>query len=274
MNIPSRAYVFCQSVFDRFITQNGTLTITFEEFLFLEIDRQKSMLSPEHKVDILNGSLKRHLSVFIQLFAKTLGINSGLIDGFWGPQTDYAFWTLIHYDENGCLPPLWRDYEIPDINPNHWPDEKENEMIAFYGQPGDESKHVYIQLPYELCLAWDISTKLKRLLCHQKVEDSLLRVLTAVRLHYGDNEIKTLRLDRFGGCYNYRRKRGGSSWSTHAWAIALDFDPDRNQLQWGRDRAHFAKPEYDFWWSCWEKEGWVSLGRKSNYDWMHLQAAR
>ena len=81
-------------------------------------------------------------------------------------------------------------------------------------------------------------------------------------------------LDIYGGCYAPRKKRGGSTWSTHAWAIALDFDPDRNQLNWGRDKASFARPEYDDWWDCWEAEGWVSLGRERNFDWMHVQAAK
>jgi hypothetical protein len=47
-----------------------------------------------------------------------------------------------------------------------------------------------------------------------------------------------------------------------------------NKLQWGRDRAAFASAEYDAWWRTWEAEGWVSLGRTRNYDWMHVQAAR
>jgi len=60
----------------------------------------------------------------------------------------------------------------------------------------------------------------------------------------------------------------------HAWGVALDFDPNRNQLNWGRDRASFSHPDYDNWWKCWEEEGWISLGRKRNFDWMHIQAAR
>ena len=36
----------------------------------------------------------------------------------------------------------------------------------------------------------------------------------------------------------------------------------------------FWGPEYDAWWRCWESEGWVSLGRLRNFDWMHIQAAK
>ena len=101
-----------------------------------------------------------------------------------------------------------------------------------------------------------------------------VQVLTRVLQHYGYERIKELRLDRWGGCYNERKKRGGTEWSTHAWGIAMDYDPERNRLTWGRDRAAFARPEYDRWWGFWEEEGWVSLGRVANFDWMHVQAAR
>ncbi len=92
--------------------------------------------------------------------------------------------------------------------------------------------------------------------------------------HYGEAEIARLRLDVYGGCYNPRKKRGGSTWSTHAWAVALDFDPANNRLRWGRDKASFARPDYDAWWNIWENEGWVSLGRVKNFDWMHVQAVK
>ena len=98
----------------------------------------------------------------------------------------------------------------------------------------------------------------------------LVRVLD----HYGPERIRELGLDLFGGCLNVRRMRGGSAWSVHAWGAALDFDPERNQLRWGRARARFARPEYEKWWALWEAEGFLSLGRARDFDWMHVQAAR
>ena len=99
-------------------------------------------------------------------------------------------------------------------------------------------------------------------------------VLEKVHAHYGEAEIRRLRLDVFSGDYNPRRKRGGSSWSMHAYGIAYDFDDINNQLSWRADRASFARPEYEDWWRIWEEEGWVSLGRSRDFDWMHIQAAR
>ena len=99
-------------------------------------------------------------------------------------------------------------------------------------------------------------------------------VLTKVLELYGIEEIQRLGLDVWSGCVNVRKMRGGTEWSMHSWGIAVDYDDTNNQLKWGRDKARFARPEYDKWWQCWEKEGWESLGRKKNYDWMHVQAAK
>lgn len=129
-----------------------------------------------------------------------------------------------------------------------------------------------VDCPWVLKLAWNPKQTTRRIGCNVKVADSLRRVLDRVHAAYGAAELVRLRLDLFGGCYNPRRKRGGTAWSTHAWAIALDWDPDHNKLEWGRDRAALARPEYETWWRCWEEEGWYSLGRERNFDWMHVQA--
>src|SRR5690606_26177551 len=126
-----------------------------------------------------------------------------------------------------------------------------------------------LELPYPMKLSFPPFTEVKKITCHKLVKDSLHRVLSRVKATYGTGEISRLRLDVFGGCFNDRPIRGGTRPSTHAWGIALDFDPDNNQLRWGRDRASFARPEYVRWWEIWEAEGWVSLGRARNFDWMH-----
>ena len=85
--------------------------------------------------------------------------------------------------------------------------------------------------------------------------------------------IKELRLNRFGGCLNVRKMRGGSAWSIHSWGAAIDIDPDRNQLKWGKDKAFLARSEYEPFWKIVEAEGWTSLLRARNFDAMHIQAA-
>ena len=73
-----------------------------------------------------------------------------------------------------------------------------------------------LDLPYTHRLAWDKNVLINRYSCHEKVHDSLNRILTRVHEHYGEERIIELRLDLFGGCFN-KRKKGGSTWSMHAW---------------------------------------------------------
>jgi hypothetical protein len=156
-----------------------------------------------------------------------------------------------------------------------WPKQTQAAMTAFFGPPGGAACTTgKVDLPFSFPLAWDTSQKLLKFSCHQLVEKPLERIYAAAAKHYGEKEFRRLRLDRFGGCYNYRAKRGSSSLSTHAWGIAVDHDPERNQLKWGRDRASFAAEAYVPFWNIVEAEGAVSLGRVRNFDWMHFQFAK
>lgn len=216
---------------------------------------------------------KRKAVGYLQLQAKARGIDVGKVDGLWGSQTQFAYDALKVALETGEQPAPWRPEEIPDINPNNWPRQTpEADLIRHYGPVG--SNQTSIDVPYPHKLAWDTGTVVNRFSCHERVHDSLHRVLTRVVDHYGLAEIRRLRLDMWGGCLNVRQMRGGTRYSTHSWGIALDYDPSRNQLKWGRDKATLARSEYDMWWRLWEEEGWVSLGRQRNFDWMHVQAAR
>lgn len=252
---------------------DGQLGPKTERALDLALEARRADLAEEHAEGILGRSRPRKVTAYLQLLARDADIDSGTIDGFWGPQTAFAFGELEHFEEFGVLPHPWRDFDGPPANPNGWPLETDKDLRDFYGEPG-QPPLVQIDAPYPLRLSWDLGTTVRHISCHEKVASSLARVLAGVLGHYGLDGIGELRLDRYGGSFSARRKRGGTSWSTHAWGIALDFDPDRNRLQWGRDRASFAQPAYDRWWELWEAEGWIGLGRVANFDWMHVQAAR
>jgi hypothetical protein len=144
-------------------------------------------------------------------------------------------------------------------------------MVRFYGEVGENQTK--LTLPYELKLAWDPNTAIKRITCHEKVTSAVYNIFEKTLKTYGEKEIKRLRLDLFGGCLNVRRMRGGSAWSIHSWGAAIDLDPNNNQLKWGKERASFAKPIYNDFWKIVETEGGVSLGKVKNFDWMHFQFA-
>jgi hypothetical protein len=223
----------------------------------------------------LGFSEKRRVTMEFQRLAERRGIDCKPIDGYWGPVTLRAYENLVSLLDHGAALPPFRDDPPSDANPHSWPRDTGNQqaMRDFYGEPG-RPPMTTIRCPWTLRLAWDLTQKTTKISINSRVAASAQRVLDKVFAHYGEAGLNNLRLDLYGGCFAPRRKRGGTSWSTHAWAVALDFDPDHNKLEWGRDRASMDDPAYDFWWHSWEEEGWVSLGRSRNFDWMHVQAAR
>lgn len=128
-----------------------------------------------------------------------------------------------------------------------------------------------IELPYPMRLAWDLKTTVKRMYCHKAIAQPLEAVFDEILQVYGLDKIKELGIDLFGGCFNFRKMRGGSSYSVHAWGLAIDLDPVRNQLKETSRTARFARPEYKAMIDIFYKHGFVSLGREKNYDWMHFQ---
>jgi hypothetical protein len=147
------------------------------------------------------------------------------------------------------------------------------EIISKYGKPNitGEGYLVTINLPYPMRLAWDTDTKVTKMRCHKLVADKFLAVFNEIHRVYGYNKIVELGIDLFGGCFNFRKMRGGNNWSTHSWGISVDLDPARNKLKETSRTARFARPEYKPMIDIFYKHGFISLGREKNYDWMHFE---
>jgi hypothetical protein len=225
----------------------------------------------------------------IQTQLKKLGFDPGPLDGKTGTLTVRAikaFQLANGLSADGRVGPLTTaqlfeddtpETQEPEVAPpqpsgvaGQWP--KQADCMKYYGGVG--LFQTTLQLPYPMRLAWDKNTVITKFSVHEKVHDSAKRAFDKIAREYTEAQRKDLGLDLWGGCLNVRKMRGGSSYSMHSWGIAIDFDPERNQLKWGRDRARLAKPDAEPFWRIWEAEGWVSLGRARNFDWMHVQAAR
>ena len=75
----------------------------------------------------------------------------------------------------------------------------------------------------------------------------------------------------YGGIYNYRPKRGGTSLSLHSWGIAIDLDADDNGF---RDSWPVKADMPLAIMEAFAREGWTSAGAFWGYDAMHFQATR
>ena len=220
---------------------------------------------------------KRKVAAMEQIFYNNAGLGQLVIDGLVGPVT-------LHAREayEASLVPVWRDEAekieetnkkiqppAPSVSPSKWP--WQSGVSSFFGGVGENQTK--LTLPFPMVLAWDPGKKVHSYSCHTKVKPHMERIWNRTLEHYGYEKIKELRIHYFGGCLNIRKMRGGSSWSIHSWGAAVDLDPDNNQLKWSSPKAKFSKKEYEQFWKIVEAEGWTSLGRKRNFDWMHFQAA-
>jgi len=148
------------------------------------------------------------------------------------------------------------------------------EIIAKVGQPKQSTSNlVRLRLPYTMKLAWETKTKVNSILVHPCIKRSLENVLVGTKECYSTDQIENLGLNLFGGTYNYRPMRVGTEWSRHSWAIAIDIDPTRNALDWGKEKALIDNPEYEDFRGLMRANGMISLGEVYNYDWMHFEAS-
>lgn len=216
-------------------------------------------------------SALRWSAAVIQKEGQLLGLETGPFDAFWGPQTQTTADQIQAALTNTPLPQrpdeseafITQDHDVKCWYPT------DKQMIDFYGPPGENQAMAHIAFP--LRLDWDLSTTINRFQCHRKIQQSVEKVFEDVLQAYGLKDIQRLGIDRFGGCFNVRKKRGGSTWSAHSWGVAIDLYPSQNQLRWGRDKAAFARPEYAPLRSAFQAQGFMSLGACANFDWMHWQ---
>ena len=186
----------------------------------------------------------------IQRMQTRLGVPA---DGFWGPVSQGALRTRLRN-------------LMPAQNP--WPRSDRASLEAFYGKPGDESNLVSITPPFQMLYDGKRITSLR---CHKKVAGSLHRILSRIGHYYGGRPDILEEAQDYGGCFNFRNKRGGSSLSVHAWGAAIDLDADDNTFRdhWPMQADMPLEIIEEF-----AKEGWLSAAAFWGYDAMHFQATQ
>lgn len=227
----------------------------------------------------------------IQLMGRRHGLYNSKIDGLWGPNSQAAFDGLQHkiFDEK---PKIITPNNIPGKYINHvwiadkdyvngltktkapiqkpqWPKSNTTSLNNFYGPVGTNTSKCHV--PYEMKLSWDYNKKLSAFTCNKKCVESFERIFQRIYEAYGAEGVKELKLDLFSGCLSVRPIRGGSTYSRHSWSCAVDLADQFNKLQWGRDKALFAKPEYAIYWRIILDEGAKPLGLSWGKDFMHFE---
>lgn len=151
-------------------------------------------------------------------------------------------------------------------SPNPWP--SVSRLEAFYGKAGDESNLEVIEFPYPMI--YD-GKPVKKTRVNKKCSASLVKVLKAIKKRMEEApDIKGAAED-YGGVFNFRLKRGGSSYSLHAYGAAIDLDADDNTFKqtWPEQADMPLEIIEEF-----AKEGWISAAAFWGYDAMHFQATR
>ena len=146
------------------------------------------------------------------------------------------------------------------------------QIIKIFGRPGDDRNLVTVQMPYERKIDFLTPMPLtKRMQCHKLVAPIFQKIHREVLEYYGMNRIKELEIDLFGGCYNFRKMRGGNDWSRHSWGIAEDLSTKKNSLNMGAKKAQFAKAEYRPLMEAYYDNGFVNQGIEKGFDYMHFE---
>lgn len=182
-------------------------------------------------------------------------------DGFWGPKSIAA-----------CQRHLRK--MMPQPHP--WPRSSVSAITRFYGRHGDRGGYTpplkKIQVPYDMRLYSASGGRVRNIAVHAKIADAVLWAFEDLLVIFPTaRDRRAAGIDVFDGCYNPRRMRGGTSWSMHAWAIALDFNAAKNgnQTAWPA-RATMPLEVME----VFARHGFMAAGAFWGRDAMHFQATQ
>lgn len=180
------------------------------------------------------------------------------VDGWWGPKSTAK-----------C-----QEY-LRAMMPHPHPFPKQSRVEDFYGphgvSGGFEPPRKEIKLPFPIYYTDDNGVSvIWKLRPHEKCADSLLRVFERLDAAFPTDADKRIAgILNYDGLYNPRPMRGGSAWSMHSWAIAIDLDAavNGNTQHWPTSAMMPLEVM-----ECFAREGWTSAGAFWSRDAMHFQA--
>jgi hypothetical protein len=147
---------------------------------------------------------------------------------------------------------------------SQWPHDDTASKIKFFGKPG--TNLVPITPPFQM---YYDHHPIKTITVNKMVATSLLKVFTEIldKCNHDQKMVDAIGASAYGGCYNNRSIRGSTNISNHAFAAAIDIDPENNPL--GAKVGKMSPITI----AAFKNEGWLwggdYTGRK---DWMHFEA--
>lgn len=177
-------------------------------------------------------------------------------DGFWGPLSTAA--AKAH---------------LRGLMPATSPFPTQADVAKYYGPHGVKDgftpPRTAITLPFPIYYE---SAPIVTLRPHALCAVSLLAVFNRLADAFPDESSRRKAgILTYDGLYNPRPMRGGSSWSMHSWAIAIDLNAEHNgNTEHWPARAVMPIEVME----CFAAEGWLSAGAFWSRDAMHFQATK
>lgn len=212
-----------------------------------------------------------------QVALTVLGHEPGAIDGYAGHNTAEAYRAMMHRKAHGRPEVIARAPHVNATAPAAARDlPRQSECTAVYGRPGPEiqSQLVTAKLPFAMRLDWALDQTVTKVTLHRLAAPTYVGALEAVRDRYDIEQMRALGIDRFAGGYVHRKMRGGTSWSMHAYGIAVDHYAGPNGLRMACPEALFCGTDYKPFLDIMEAHGWLPAIRLWGKDAMHFQRAR
>lgn len=133
-----------------------------------------------------------------------------------------------------------------------------SECLKIFGHPGSESSLALWDVPSSL----ELGAIPKRIYCSKLLPLALEEAFRNLIDTTCVNELRT-----WDGCFNIRQKKGGTTYSMHAWGLAIDVNAAWNG---------FGKPPKlsQTFVECFTKEGFEWGGKWKTPDGMHFELSK
>ena len=253
------------------------LTIVLQKLLGVTADGVIGPKTLTAIAKILGITVSSYKTITIKNIQKAVGATT---DGVIGPKTlnaiiDKMSKVSIKKEEVDPLIQKYIDKPINFTKVNYKAQPvKQSELrkgTTIFGKAGCENMLVSVSVPSNYPLKYE-GKSMKSIRIHKLVADRLEAALKDIINHYGEDIEKVAPgACVYDGSYNLRKTTSSSSYSIHSWGLALDFDASKNTMKMAAPKARLSQDIYKPFLDILEYHGFLSLGRRGDYDWQHCQ---